>query len=271
MQNSFGVCEWCLPVRGTTLFQKIKDCGITSFQVDTGTYEEGIPTVFPEIQEAYLQAAEEVQLDLCCTGNNSLCQNGMVYPKTSPKYDIAKEIIEKSIIATAGLHINCLMVPSMFDSEIKDEDSFRNTASLLKWACEFASDKGVTISSENILTAEENLKLLECVNEKNFKLAFDTQNPSGFKGANGPAILKELVQYINIVHIKDGIGNALGAAHLGEGDSHFQESIDILKAAGFNGPIISENGYKKSAFYKVMGDPFKAIKEDVRRYVLAIR
>ena len=121
------------------------------------------------------------------------------------------------------------------------------------------------------LTVEENLKLLECVNEKNFKLAFDTQNPSGFKGANGPAILKELVQYINIVHIKDGIGNALGAAHLGEGDSHFQESIDILKAAGFNGPIISENGYKKSAFYKVMGDPFKAIKEDVRRYVLAIR
>ena len=271
MRDSFGVCEWCLPVRGTTLFKKIKECGITSFQVDTGAYEEGIPTIFPEIQESYLQAAQETEIELCCTGNNSLCQNGMVYPKMSPKYDIAKEIVEKSIIATAGLHIDCLMLPSMFDSEIKDEDGFQNTASLLKWACQFAADKGITISSENILTAEENLRLLECVNEENFKLAFDTQNPSGFKGANGPAILKELVQYVNIVHIKDGIGSALGSVHIGEGDSDFRTSIEILKEAGFDGPVISENGYKKSAFYKTMGDPFKAMKEDVRRYAMVIR
>lgn len=266
MKRSLGVCEWCLPVRGTTLFQKIREQGITAFQVDTGAYEEGIPAIFPEVQQAYLEAAQTTQIELVCTGNNSLCHYGMVYPKSSAKYKAAKEIIEKSIVATAQMHIGCLMLPSMFDSEIKDEDGFRNTAELLRWACQFAADLGVTISSENIMTAEDNLRLLEVVDQDNFRLAFDTQNPHAFNSYNAPEILHILLPYVNIVHIKDGIGKSLGSTFLGDGDSDYQESMRILKDADFDGIVISENGYKKTEFFAGVGDPFKAMAEDVRRY-----
>jgi len=266
MKKALGVCEWCLPVRGPALLKAIKSCGLDAFQVDTGLFEEGVPLSFPEVQDAYLAAAGDAQVELRCAGNNALCTYGMVHPESSEKHSAAKEIIRKSIEAAGAMNIPILMLPSMFDGFISDEDGFRNTAEMLKWACRYAMDKGVVISWENVLGAEENLRMLEAVGQTNFGIGFDTQNPHGLAGHYVPDMIRKLSGHINLLHIKDGTGANLGVEHYGDGDSGFLESAKAIKESGFDGCIISENMYKKMPFIEKDGDPFKAIREDVKRF-----
>lgn len=106
----------------------LKRCGIDAFQIDTGTYAEGVPTIFPEVQQAYLEAAADAQIKLESASNMDLCDYGMVHPQSSSQHAIAKEIIQKSLDAMAGMNIPILMLPSFFDGEIMDEDGYQNTA-----------------------------------------------------------------------------------------------------------------------------------------------
>lgn len=266
MKKALGVCEWSIPVHGPSLFKQLKACGIDGFQVDTGLYEEGIPMFFPEVRQSYLEAAQEAQIVLSSASNMSLCDYGMVHPKGAPNYDICREIIEKSLKALGAMRIPLFMLPSFFDGEIKDEDSFRNTASMLSWACDVGADYGVEISWENGLSVEENLKMLELVNRKNFGIGFDTQNPHAFKGYYVPDMIRQLAPSINMIHIKDGTGSELGMKHYGDGDSDFASSVQALKEAGYDGCIVSENSYNDRNFYLNDGDPFTAIREDVKRF-----
>ena len=154
MNQSLGICEWCAPVQGPSLFHALKACGIGNFQVDTGLYEAGVPMAFQEVRESYLAAAADAGMELSSASNMSLCDYGMSQPKGSEHYDACKEIMEKSIRTLGAMQIPIFMVPSFFDGEITDEDSFHNTAEMLIWASKLAADNGVTISWENALTVE---------------------------------------------------------------------------------------------------------------------
>lgn len=266
MNQSLGICEWCAPVQGPSLFHALKACGIGNFQVDTGLYEAGIPMAFQEVRESYLAAAADAGMELSSASNMSLCDYGMSQPKGSEHCDACREIMEKSICALGAMQIPIFMVPSFFDGEITDEDSFRNTAEMLTWASKLAADNGVAISWENALTVEENFRMLELVNSSSFGIGFDTLNPHAMKGYSVPGMIRALAPHINMVHIKDGIGEELGMRHYGDGDSEFAESVKALRAAGFQGCIVSENSYNDRTFFAADGDPFAAIREDVKRF-----
>lgn len=266
MKRKLGVCEWCLPVSGPGLFKQLKKSGFDEFQLDTGTFEAGIPMIFPQVQESYLKAAEEAGIELCSASNMSLCDYGMSQPRNSSHYDACQEIIRKSVDAMEKMKISLLMVPSFFDGEIKDEDSFQNTAAMLKWASDYAADKGVIISWENGLTVEENLKMIELVDRKNFGIGFDVQCPHAFNGYYVPEMIRGLAGHINMLHIKDGFGGDMGICHYGDGDVDFNESVKSLKEIGFTGCVVSENNYNDRNFFKKDGSPFKAMEEDVKRF-----
>lgn len=266
MKRKLGVCEWCLPVNGPGLFKQLKKCGIDEFQLDTGTYEAGIPMIFPEVQESYMEAAKEAGIVFSSASNMSLCDYGMAQPENTPHYDACKEIIQKSIDAMEKMGISLLMVPSFFDGEIKDDDSFNNTAKMLTWACKYAADKGVIISWENGLTVEENLRMIDIVDQKNFGIGFDVQCPHAFNGYYVPDMIRGLAGHINMLHIKDGNGCDMGMKHYGDGDIDFCESVKALYEIGFDSCIVSENNYNDRGFYGPDGDPFSALKEDVKRF-----
>ncbi|MCC2875070.1 sugar phosphate isomerase/epimerase [Lachnoclostridium pacaense] len=274
MKRKLGVCEWCLPVQGTALWKRLKNCGIDSIQIDTGLYEAGVPLIFPEVREAYLEAAREAQIELCSASNMSLCDYGMVHPESDSAYAACREIIQKSIDALSAMNIPLLMVPSFFDGEIKDEDGFRNTAKMLKWACEYGADKGVVISWENGMSVEENLRMIDMVGKDNFGLGFDSQMPHACNGYYVPDMIRHLKGHINMLHIKDGKGSQmegaeLGMAHYGDGDTDFNESVKALKEIGYSGCIVTENSYNDRIFYQGDGNPFGSVREDVRRFKLA--
>uniref|UniRef100_UPI00140AD787 sugar phosphate isomerase/epimerase family protein n=1 Tax=Enterocloster aldenensis TaxID=358742 RepID=UPI00140AD787 len=274
MNMKLGVCEWCLPVQGTALLKQLKNCGIDSIQIDTGLYEAGVPMRFPEVREAYLEAAGEAGIELCSASNMSLCDYGMVHPESAPGHDACKEIIRKSIDALSVMNIPLLMLPSFFDGEIKDEDGFLNTARMLSWACSYGADKGVAISWENGMSVEENLRMIDMVDKDNFGLGFDTQMPHACNGYYVPDMIRHLKGHINMLHIKDGRGSRmesaeLGMAHYGDGDTDFHESVKALKEIGYSGCIVTENSYNDRNFYRKDTDPFSSVREDVRRFKLA--
>lgn len=114
------------------------------------------------------------------------------------------------------MNIPLLMVPSFFDGEIKDEDGFRNTAKMLKWACEYGADKGVVISWENGMSVEENLRMIDMVARDNFGLGFDSQMPHACTVIICSDMIRHLKGHLCIIcsHIKDGKGSQMEGAEL---------------------------------------------------------
>ena len=75
--------------------------------------------------------------------------------------------------------------------------------------------------TENILSSDENLKLVKAVGSDKLKIYFDTQNPYLNKGYYVPDMIRQLHPYIQEIHVKDGLDGELSGALLGEGDTDF--------------------------------------------------
>lgn len=263
---TLGICEWSYPVTGPGGLRQMKKYGIDAVQLDLGPVENGLPLSVPEIQELYLQAAEESGVKLHSVACSDLGLYGMTNPKASEKGGIARRIIQAGISAAAGLGLPMVMLTNFRDGLIRDEEGFSNTAETIRWACSAAKEKGIAIASENALSWEDNLRLLEAVGADNLGLCFDTQNPYLRWGYYVPDMIRKLKDHILFIHVKDGSHGNISSELLGDGDTSFLESVKAIKEIGYEGDIILENLYSKRPLSLKNANPYRLLEEDVRRF-----
>lgn len=258
-----GICEWAMPGGGRYGCKIASQVGLEGIELDLGDYERNFPLSHEEMQNAYLEASQQWGIEYPSIAVNALCKYGMINPVRSKKREIAMMAISRAIDTAHALNIPLVQLPSFEDGEIKTEEDFINAAQCLKFACEYAGEKGIKIGTENLLSVEENLKMLETVGCDNLKVYFDTQNYFLFKGYNTVKMFEELVPYICEIHVKDGNGHMSGSL-LGHGNAGFYEIVEAIKKHNYSGWIQLENYYDQEPLSMENEDPYTLLKEDIK-------
>ena len=260
----YGICEWAFPVQGPYFIKMSSQMGFDGVELDLGAYEHNFTLSNKRVYESYLEEAEKWGISFSALAVNALCQYGMRNPKGSKPRDIAEYAIEKSVETAYAMGIDIIQLPSFEDGYINTESEFESLVECIKYACNLAQDKGILITTENVLSVDENIRLIHEVDMPNVGVYFDTQNPYLRKGYYVPDMIKDLSEFIVQVHVKDGKDGELSAALLGQGATDYFNSIKALKENLYQGWIILENFYDQRPMNNGGLDPFALIEEDFR-------
>ena len=255
-----GICQWCLPIEGPYACKVAADLGLAGIELELGSNYENSPITRKYVQNAFLEAGEKWGIKFPSLGVNALCTYGA--SKTNNK-DIVRSIIDKAILVASSMNIPLLQIPSFVDGDIKTEDEFINTAEFFKYACDRAKEYNIIVGTENSLSWEENIKLLEMVGRDNIKVYFDTQNPYVCKGYDCSLMVEKLSNNICEVHAKDGVAGKMSNALLGSGESGFYDTVESLIKHEFKGWVNLENNYYNLAVQMNYSNPLDLIKNDI--------
>ena len=264
MENKIkiGICDWALPPLGPYLCKIAADFKLDGLYLDFGSYSDGFHLSYEVVQRAYLEASDRWGIELHAIAMNDLCINGITSSSDFKKREIAKNTIISCIKSAEALKVPIVYFPSMFNSDIENEEDFQLTVDGFKQACRYAEDKGIVVCTENLLSAEDNLRLLNQVDCKNLKILFDTQNPYYQKGFYVPDMIRKLKDNILEVHVKDGQDQGLSSSLLGKGKTDFYESIKAFKEINYSGWLTLENYYFKEPLRNLNDNPFELLKQD---------
>jgi sugar phosphate isomerase/epimerase len=257
-----GICEWAFPLAGPYSCKIAAALGLEGIELDLGSYEQGFPLANQVAQQAYREAGAQWGISFPSIAINALCAYGMTNPENSEPRKIALAAIHKGIDAAEALQIPIVQLPSFKDGEIKNETDFQLTAQCLKNACQYAKAKGIVIGTENVLAAEDNLRMLDEVGQANLKIFFDTQNPYLWHKYDVAAMIRKIGLSICEVHVKDGNGIMSGAL-LGKGESGFEQSLAALREINYSGWLHLENYYNRPPLNSGNEDPFELLKQDI--------
>ena len=264
MEVKLGVCNFCVPGTGIFAPQFVAEAGLDGMSIDFGTYENHFPTAGERVQEAYGQAREQYGIEYCNIGMSCFDFIPFHAHKGHPMHQIVKGALRAAVDAAENMKIPMVFVPAFGVSSIDSDEQFDNAVEMFQYACAYAQDKGVLISSENKLRPAKAIELVERVDDKNFSLFYDSYNYYYEKGWNQLDILKELYPYLgNQLHVKDGKAGVLAGSLLGEGESGFNQVMDFLREQNYSGWIIMENLYEKRPENTFETDVYELFRKDV--------
>jgi sugar phosphate isomerase/epimerase len=239
------------------------ELGLEGIQLDIGSYERGFPLSKPSIQKAYVEYAQKYNITITSLAVRELDRHGMTREDGTLEKEIAVDAILKAITTADAMNIPIVMLPSFEDGEIKTEQDFQRVVDCLRMVCDEAEKKNIIIATENLLSVEETKRLFDLVNKPNLKLYFDTQNYYLRKKYNVANMAEELFPYICEIHVKDGRNGYLSGSLLGEGDSGFFETMEVLKQKNYKGWILLENYYDLRPLSLEGEDPIELLKKDI--------
>lgn len=245
MKPKIGICIWCVPVAGIEPAVRWASMnGLQGIELDLGDEPDPQSLYRPEIQNQYIELGKRWEMTFPTLGVNVLCQYGMSVGSHHIK---AKAAIEKAIEVADTLGIRLVQLPSFFNGKIDSEEGFQNTVECLRYACRQAEGTDILIGSENVLQVQDQFRLMKAVGHPKFNLYFDTRNHFSMKGLCVPPILEQVYRFVQEVHLKDGV-NGGHSTLLGNGNSSFFGSLEVLMRRNYTGWMILENDYKEIAF-----------------------
>lgn len=259
-----GIVEWACPLRGPYGLKLVHELGLQGVELDFGDYEAGFPLSNPRIQQAYLECGAQFGVEFPSMALNALNKHGMCHPFDSYDGTIAMETIRKGIRAAHEMGIPVVQLPSFDNGEIKDETDFYHVCEKLKVACELAARYGLTVAAENVLAAEETLKMLETVGYDNLKILFDTQNYYLERGYPEAETLQAIHPHVAQIHIKDGFNRRISSALLGTGNVQLRETAEVICRTRCTEWLLLENYYDARPLQELEDDPFTVLERDIR-------
>lgn len=248
---NLGICEWDVPAAGLAArFQWTAERGLQGLEIDLENAQGQ--------EQLVRDCSAQWNIHVPTLGVNACCKYSMCRPSDKNQIETA---LAASVKTALELGIGKLQIPSFAASHIESTEDFNHTVDHFKFACRLAEGTDLLIGTENALSAEQQLELINRVGSDQFKIYFDTRNAFATSGLNSAEILEKLYPHVCEVHVKDGMDNG-PASPLGEGNSGFHSCAEILTANSYDGWILLENNYKtidacqvdietaKQAFYR---------------------
>ena len=260
-----GICEWVSPVPGPSVCRVAAEVGLDGVELNIGSCERGLPLSNATIQRYYRDEAERWGISFSSMALNGLTPHTLLHPEDRAEDEIVRDILRRSVKAAAALSIPLIQVPSFYDGGMDSPESMKATAHYLRYLCDLAAEHDIRIGSENTLTAEENLALVNMVNRPNFCIYFDIENAVFFRSENPAEAIRRLGKAICEIHMKDGTRKALASRPLGEGHACFEECARTIRDIDYSGWLILENNYDRTPLRSVAAEDFGQLKQDVHQ------
>ena len=244
----FGACEFTLPGCSIGSVKLAKEVGLAGLQLDLGSYERGFLLSQKWIRDYYKEECDKYGIVIPSIAIVAFDNFGLRNPKGTEKGDMVYRIMDIAAEAAVDMKVEMIMVPSFVDGIIKTKEDMEITAKALKYICRAVASSGITVTTENTLTIEDNKKLIALVDEENITGFYDSENYWASNGWDSPKVLEELINANLLypeIHLKDGIGNKCSTKLLGEGDSDFYGTMAVLKKYNYSGWLHLENFYDR--------------------------
>ena len=142
-------------------------------ELELGEHERSFPLANKVIQQAYYDVGEQWGIEYPSIAVNALLKNSMNNTEDTEKGQIARLAIRKAVEVAEFLKIPIIQLPSFIDGEIKSNDDFEHTKESIRYACDLVKDKEIIIGTENLLSTDENKRMLNEVNSPHLKVFFE--------------------------------------------------------------------------------------------------
>lgn len=119
------------------------------------------------------------------------------------------------------------------EKKIKEVE-FKSAVQRIRNAAPYAQDAGVTLAVENMLSAEQNLRLLEEIGHESVRLYYDVFNTGKTQKYDSPAEIRLLKSRIAQIHYKNG------PHYLDEDKPYFEAVSAAIKEINYQGWIVLE-------------------------------
>jgi len=247
LKVKFGALDFALPGQMVGNIRLAHEIGLDGLELGFLRYQErGFMLGQKWFRDYYLEEGEKYNIAFPSMAVCEFDYYGLKHKVTTEKGRRVREIIDLAIDTAA--YMKMVMMPSFNDGYIETEEDMEVTAEALIYACKEAAKHNITIATENLLTLDKNLKLFQKVGQPNFSCLYDSQNYRVWKNWSQPRMLKQLAEN-NIlypeIHVKDGVGQSGSSAYLGEGDTDFRGTMEVLHDIDYTGWIHLENFYDR--------------------------
>ncbi len=228
-----GICEWNVPVKGLAArFEWAAGVGLGAIEVDLES-ALGNESLIRELSGQW-------NIQVPTLGNNAFCSSSMCDP--ARRSAVEKEF-ESMVNAALEIGTSTLQIPSFFASGIETDADFDHSVESFRFLTGLVEGTPLQVGSENALSAEKQLELLERVGADRFKIYFDTRNAFAMAGLNSAEILEKVYPHVIEVHLKDGMDDDGPSRPLGQGNSGFERCMVILRERNYDGWMLLENNY----------------------------
>jgi sugar phosphate isomerase/epimerase len=146
----------------------------------------------------------------------------------------ARDDVVDALAWAHELGADVILVPFFMRSELRSEADVDRAADAFRTLCPIAAERGVALSFEGTLSAEETLALAARVGSEAFGVYFDLANPLAKRGLDPPSEIRALGALIRRVHVKDTRATA-GDCRPGRGRVDFAECARALAGIGYDG------------------------------------
>lgn len=268
--NKIGICEWSLPIDGPYACKLVAELGFDGLQINIGDYHRGFSTSRKLVQDAYLEMAVKSGIEFPSMAARVTDYFTMFPSRDVEESRIVRSGINKAIQACQEMDIPILLIPNFVKSEITNQKEFEEAVEVFQVACDEAGERDIIIAAENTLSTADTNRFLTEINRNNLRIYFDTQNYYLAKCFDTPQMLDELIENVCEIHVKDGKGKDLSGALLGQGDTNFYGSMEIVKEHNYRGWIVIENYYDQKPISDQDADLKALITEDLKTLKAAL-
>ncbi len=261
MKNPIAICQWVLPEPDNKPFHQAKNLGIDGLVIDFK--REGQDSLIKkEVRQQLMEASRETGVYIPTLALNAFISKGIIEKDNhSELLDLTHEAVE----IASEMGIRKLQIPCFYKSFIHTDEDVDHAIDFFKEAVKLGKSRDIIIGSENVMTIGQNLKVIEEVDSKYYKLLFDTQNPWRMMNQDGVRIAASLKEHVCEVHAKDSDFDLASGEKtfqlLGDGDVNFYGSMKHFHDIKFMGYIVLESPYGLSKEFP----PLVAIREDITR------
>jgi sugar phosphate isomerase/epimerase len=249
---TIGVTDWNLKLAANPeALPLAKRIGFDGVQVSFGRriVDGKMPLDDPRIVANYLRVAHEQQIPIDGTCVDRLHDNGLKSDK------LATEWVLDAIRLTGALHARVLLLPFFGKWAIENADERNTVGDALREIAPEAEKAGVILGLEDMLSAEDNVRIMDRAKSKNVSVYYDVGNST----QAGFDVVKEIrwlgKDRICQFHFKDN------PHYLGEGGIPFSRVMEAIRDIGFSGAANLETDTQ----------PGSSVEADMRKNLAYIR
>lgn len=210
-----------------------KQAGLEGAELRVGNAADRLDIADPAIRQTYKDQMRETGLPVSSLMMGLLNSNPLATEPRAPAW------LEQSIEGAKDLGAKVILVAFFSKGNLLDDNKQIKKADVdevvkrLKVAAPLAKAAGVTLAIENLLSAQQNLEILDRVGHESVQIYYDVFNLAG-QGYDVLSEIRLLRQHIVSIHFKNG------PRYLDDGQVKFPPVVDVIQEIGYQGWIILE-------------------------------